>query len=85
MGFVVVFVLRTRAAYVSEGSVGGEDYDWIVDGTEILWLGIFQIVVGLQVKGIVSNVGLPLVGDLIEGFLGGVGLRMIVLSSWFVE
>jgi hypothetical protein len=75
VGLVVVFVLRAGAADVSEGGIGGEYDEGVVDGAEVGQLGVFQVVIGLEVEGVVAVEGLPFVGDLVEGFGCEVGLH----------
>ncbi len=75
VGFVVVFVLRAGAADVSEGGIGGEYDQGIVDGAEVGELGVFQVVIGLEIEGVVAVESLPFVGDLVEGFGRQVGLH----------
>ena len=57
--FVIVFVLETSAAYVSEGSISGENDYWIVHCSELDGRKIFQVLEHLKVEGMLSVVGVP--------------------------
>lgn len=80
MAFIVVFVLRSGAGDEPEGSICGEDDIGVVDGAEVGELCGLEVVIGEDVEGISSDVGLPLLGDLIETFCGEIGLNGVVGS-----
>jgi hypothetical protein len=83
VGLVIVFVLGACASNVSEGGVGSEYDQGIVDGSEVGELGAFEVIIGLEVEGVVAVEGLPFVCDLIECFGSKIGLDAVVLAGWF--
>jgi len=80
--FVIVFVLGASAADVPEWSISSEYNQGIVNGSEVGELGAFEVIISLEVEGVVAVESLPFVGDLIEGFGGKIGLDAVVLSGW---
>ena len=60
MGLVVILVGGSAAADEPEGGVGSEDDSGVVDSTEVGKLHTLEVVIGLQVEGVSSEMGLPL-------------------------
>lgn len=85
MGLVVVLVLGAGAADIPEWGISSEDDEGVVDGSEVGELGILQVVEGLHVEGVPAHEGLPLLGHLIECFLGRLGLHAVVRAGRFRE
>jgi hypothetical protein len=68
MGFIVVFVGGSAAAYESEGGICGEDDGRIVHSSEVSKLDTLEIVISLKVKWVSAEVSLPFRRDLIKAF-----------------
>ena len=83
MRFIVVLVGWSWTTDESEGSVGSEDYIRIVDGAEITELDSFEIVIGLEIEGIASEMGLPFGWDFIEALGCEIGLLTVFVAGGF--
>lgn len=78
MGFVIVLIGGAGASDEPEGSVSGEDNSWIIDGSKVGELDSLKIVIGLQIEGISTEVGLPFRGNLIKTLGSEVGLHAVL-------
>lgn len=81
MGFIVVFVGGSAAAYKSERGICGEDDGGVVDGSEVGKLYTFEIVISLEIKWISAKVSLPFRGDLIKTFSSKIKLSAVLRTA----
>jgi hypothetical protein len=81
VGFIVVLVGGAGAADEAEGGVGGENDGGVVDGPKVGQLDAFEVVIGLQIEGVASEVGLPFGRHLVEALSGQVGLLTVFIAG----